>query len=49
MLYYVLICICLVLTGLAGLQMTYMIYLDQLDRERKRSRLKLLERRVAGG
>lgn len=44
MLYYVLICICLVLTGLAGLQMFYMMYLDRLDRERK-NRVKLLERR----
>ncbi|MBX3243390.1 MAG: hypothetical protein KF685_02850 [Acidobacteria bacterium] len=44
MLYYVLICICLVLTGIAGLQMSYMLYLDRLDRERK-ERLKILERR----
>ena len=44
MLYYVLIGLCLVLTGVAGLQMAYMFYLDRLDRERKR-RLRLLERR----
>jgi hypothetical protein len=44
MLYYVLICLCLVLTGIAGLQMAYMFYLDRLDKERKR-RLRQLERR----
>ena len=36
MLSYVLIGLCLTLTGIAGLQMTYMIYLDRMDRERKK-------------
>lgn len=44
MLYYVLICLALVLTGVAGLQMSYMFYLDRLDKDRKQ-RLRLLERR----
>jgi hypothetical protein len=44
MLYYVLICLCLVLTGVAGLQLSYMFYLDRLDKERKK-RLQELERR----
>ena len=45
MLYYVLICLCLVLTGIAGLQLAYMFYLDRLDKDRKR-RLRQLERRA---
>ncbi len=44
MLYYVLICLSLALTGVAGLQMAYMFYLDRLDRDRKK-RLAQLERR----
>lgn len=44
MLIYALIGLCLALAGVAGLQMTYMLYLDRLDRERKR-RLAELERR----
>ena len=36
MLLYILICLCLSLTGVAGLQLTYMFYLDRLDRERKK-------------
>lgn len=44
MLYYALICLALVLTGVAGLQMSYMFYLDRLDKDRK-NRLRLLERR----
>lgn len=44
MLYYVLIGLCLSLLGVAGLQLTYMIYLDRMDRERKK-RLAELERR----
>jgi hypothetical protein len=36
MLLYVLICLCLALTGIAGLQMTYMFYLDRIDKERKK-------------
>lgn len=44
MLYYALIGLCLVLTGVAGLQMAYMFYLDRLDKERKR-RIRQLERR----
>lgn len=44
MLYYALIGLALVLTGVAGLQMSYMFYLDRLDKDRKQ-RLRLLERR----
>lgn len=44
MLYYVLIGLSLVLTGVAGLQMAYMFYLDRLDKDRKK-RLRHLERR----
>ncbi len=40
--FYVLIGLCLSLTGVAALQMTYMFYLDRLDRERKK-RLHQLE------
>lgn len=36
MLLYVLICLCLALAGIAGLQFTYTFYLDRLDRERKK-------------
>ncbi len=46
MLIYVLIGLCLVLTGVAGLQFTYLFYLDRLDRERKKH-LHQLERRCA--
>ncbi len=42
--YYVLIGLCLTLAGVAGLQLTYMFYLDRLDRERKR-RLQEIERK----
>ena len=42
MLSYVLICLCLALTGVAGLQMMYLLYLEGLDRE-KRKRLSQLE------
>lgn len=42
MLMYVLICLCLALTGVAGMQMMYMFYLDRIDRE-KRKRLQELE------
>ncbi|MGD9563443.1 MAG: hypothetical protein AB7F88_15600 [Pyrinomonadaceae bacterium] len=44
MLYYVLIGLCLSLVGVAGLQLTYLFYLDRLDRER-RKRLVELEHR----
>ncbi|MDM7923099.1 MAG: hypothetical protein QUS14_12435 [Pyrinomonadaceae bacterium] len=44
MLFYVVTCLALILTGIAGLQMAYMFYLDRLDRERKK-RLRQLERR----
>lgn len=44
MLYYVLICLSLALTGVAGLQMAYLFYIDKLDKERKK-RLRYLERR----
>jgi len=36
MLFYVLICLCLALTGVAGLQMMYLLYLESLDRDRKK-------------
>jgi len=42
MLSYVLICLCLALTGVAGLQMMYLLYFESLDRE-KRKRLSQLE------
>ncbi|MCW5962362.1 MAG: hypothetical protein KIS76_19530 [Pyrinomonadaceae bacterium] len=41
---YVLICLCLALAGVAGLQFFYMIYLERIERERKK-RISLLERR----
>lgn len=44
MLYYVLIGLCFALVGIAGLQFTYMFYIDRLDRERKK-RIVELERR----
>lgn len=34
--WYVLICLCLSLAGVAGLQFFYMIYLERIDRERKK-------------
>ena len=43
MLSYVLICLCLALTGVAGLQMMYLLYLESLDRDRKKH-LSQLER-----
>lgn len=36
MLLYVLICLSLSLTGVAGLQMMYMFYLESVDRQRKK-------------
>ncbi len=36
MLLYALICLSLALVGVAGLQFTYLFYLDRLDRERKK-------------
>lgn len=36
MLLYVLICLSLSLTGVAGLQMMYMFYLEVVDRQRKK-------------
>lgn len=45
MMQYVLICLCLSLTGVAGLQFFYMIYLERIDRERKK-RVNELERRA---
>ncbi len=36
MLLYVLICLCLSLTGIAGLQFAYLFYLDRLDKQRKK-------------
>jgi len=44
MLSYVLIGLSLALTGVAGLQLMYMFYLDRLDKERKK-RISELERR----
>jgi hypothetical protein len=43
--WYVLICLCLSLAGVAGLQFFYMIYLERIDRERKK-RVNELERRA---
>ena len=45
MMWYVLICLCLSLAGVAGLQFFYMIYLERIDRERKK-RIFELERHV---
>ncbi len=36
MLLYALICLCLALLGVAGLQFLYMFYIERLDRERKK-------------
>lgn len=36
MLMYALICLSLALVGVAGLQFTYLFYLDRVDRERKK-------------
>ena len=36
MLIYILITLCLALSGVAGFQLTYMFYLDRLDKERKK-------------
>jgi hypothetical protein len=36
MLLYGLICLSLALVGIAGLQFTYLFYLDRVDRERKK-------------
>ena len=44
MLYYVLIGLCLSLVGVAGLQLTYMFYLDRIDRERKKRIVELEHR-----
>lgn len=44
MLYYVLIGLCLSLVGVAGLQFSYLFYLDRIDGERKK-RLAELEHR----
>ena len=43
--WYVLICLCLSLAGVAGLQFFYMVYLERIDRERKK-RIYELERHV---
>lgn len=44
MLFYVLIGLCFSLVGVAGLQMTYLFYLDRLDRERKKKVVELEHR-----
>ena len=36
MLTYILITLCLALSGVAGFQLTYMFYLDKMDKERKK-------------
>ncbi|HMJ09375.1 MAG TPA: hypothetical protein VK468_10245 [Pyrinomonadaceae bacterium] len=36
MLLYILICLSLSLAGVAGLQFTYLFYLDRLDKERRK-------------
>jgi hypothetical protein len=36
MLMYALICLSLALVGIAGLQFTYLFYLDRVDKERKK-------------
>lgn len=41
MLLYVLICLSLALTGVAGLQMMYMFYLENVDHERRKYLAKL--------
>lgn len=43
MMWYVLICLSLSLAGVAGLQFFYMVYLERIDRERKK-RINELER-----
>lgn len=43
MMWYVLICLCLSLAGVAGLQFFYMVYLERLDRDKK-NRIYELER-----
>lgn len=45
MMLYVLICLCLALSGVAGLQFLYMFYLERMDAER-RNRLHELERQI---
>ena len=46
MLMYVLIGLCLVLLGIAGLQFSYLAYADRMDRERRKY-LKTLETKYA--
>ena len=50
MLEYVLICLSLALLGIAGLQFTYLFYLDKVDKERKRLIVRLESecRRLSG-
>ena len=36
MLIYILITLCLALSGIAGFQLTFMFYLDRMDKERKK-------------
>lgn len=44
MMLYILICLCLALAGIAGMQFLYMVYLDRIDQERRKS-INELERR----
>lgn len=50
MLDYVLICLSLALLGIAGLQFTYLFYLDKVDKDRKKliHRLEADCRRLSG-
>lgn len=50
MLDYVLICLSLALLGIAGLQFTYLFYLDKVDKDRKKliHRLESECRRLSG-
>jgi hypothetical protein len=50
MLLYVLICLSLALVGIAGLQFTYLFYLDRVDKERRKliHQLEIECRRLTG-
>jgi hypothetical protein len=50
MLLYALICLSLALVGIAGLQFTYLFYLDRVDKERKKliHQLEVECRRLSG-
>jgi len=44
--FYVLICLCLALIGVVGMQMLYMTYFDRMDKERKKY-IRVLEKRCS--